>query len=325
MFPAPFNLVLACLLDALFGDPQFRLHPVRLIGDVAETAKRFFFPLGRLGGLLTLFFTALVVVVAVGLSVQKVSLLEPFFLYFFIAEKALREEGLKVYQALKDGDLKRARWLLSFIVGRETRDLSPSECIRAAVETISENFSDGFVGPLFYYLLGGIKVSALYKVVETLDSMYGYKAEPYRSFGYFPAKTDDLFNFFPARLAGLFLVLAAFLFGYQGRSAFRIMRRDAPRHDSPNAGWPEAAMAGALGIELGGPLSYHGKRFEKARLGEPLRERQTEDIKRAASLLRGAAFLWILFIFVLEVVLWRFGYPHLISAIISGLKSAWTI
>ena len=325
MFPAPFNLALACLLDALFGDPQFRFHPVRLIGDVAETAKKFFFPWGRLGGLLTLFFTALVVVVAVGLSVQKFPLLEPFFLYFFIAEKALRQEGLRVYQALKEGDLGRARWLLSFIVGRETEDLSPSECIRAAVETISENFSDGFVGPLFYYFLGGIKACALYKVVETLDSMYGYRVEPYRSFGYFPAKTDDFFNFFPARLAGLFLVLAASLSGYQGRSAFETMRRDAPRHDSPNAGWPEAAMAGALGIELGGPLRYHGKRFEKARLGEPLRERQTEDIKRAVSLLRRAAFLWILSIFILEVVLWRSGYPHLISAIINGLKNAWTI
>ena len=291
MLPAPLVLLLAYLLDQFFGDPQFRLHPVRLIGDVAEVFRRLLFRWQKFGGFLTLLFTLAVVVSAVSGLCARLPWLEPVFLYFFLAEKALREEALRVYRALKCGDLSSARHFLSFIVGRETKNLSPSECVRAAVETVAENFTDGFVGPVFYYLLGGLPLVAAYKVVETLDSMYGYRVPKWRNFGYFPARTDDFLNFLPARLAGLFLVLAAAISGLSPGRALRIMFRDARKHDSPNAGWTEAAVAGALGISLGGPLSYQGMTFHKARLGDPLRDRKVEDIKKAVSLLRRAGGL----------------------------------
>ncbi len=318
-------VILAYVLDQLFGDPHFRFHPVRLIGDVAELWRRFFYPWGRVGGFFTLLLTLVVVVGTVDLCVHLLPWSEPIWLYFFLAEKALRTEALKVYQTLSQGDLLQARKKLSFIVGRETKDLSEGECIRAAVETVAENFSDGFVGPLFYYLLGGIPLATAYKVVETLDSMYGYRTEKWRYFGFFPARADDLLNFFPSRLAGLFLVLASALLRKAPFRALKVMFRDASKHDSPNAGWPEAAVAGALGISLGGPLIYHGKRFEKAYLGDPLRPRHVEDIKEAVELLRLAAFLGVLFTTLGEVVLWKSGYLHLIDVLKNRPKSTWII
>ncbi len=321
MFPKPLALSIAYVLDNIFGDPHFRFHPVRLIGDVAEFFRKIFFRIGYLGGLFTVVFTEIVVVYVVAFAVKKMGIFEPIFLYFFIAEKALRDEAMKVYKALKVGDIELARRILTFIVGRDTKNLSHSECIRAAVETVAENFSDGFVGPIFYYLLGGIKALAFYKVAETLDSMYGYKFGPYRRFGFFPAKFDDLLNFIPSKIAGGFIVLSAWLTGYKAKEAFKVMFRDAKKHDSPNAGWPEAAMAGALGIQLGGRIVYQGQSFEKPLLGDHLREREIRDIKRAVTILRWAAFTYFLTIFLMEVCLWRFNYPHLIKAIIKWLKN----
>ena len=167
-------------------------------------------------------------------------------------------------------------------------------------------------------------MAAAYKVVETLDSMYGYRTARWSAFGFFPAKADDVLNFLPARLAGFFLVLAAAVSGLAPGRALRTMFHDARKHDSPNAGWPEAAVAGALDIGLGGPVIYHGVTFEKGRLGDPLREREALDIKRAVSLLRRASLLFILTIFLLEVFLWKSGYPHLIGAIGSWLGHVWT-
>ncbi len=318
--PPPLNIVLAYVFDLLFGDPEVRWHPVRLIGDLAQMAERLFFRWGRWGGLWALLWTSALFTGVVGGLVWLLPPLEAVFLYFFIASRALAEAAERVGEALRAGDLPRARRLLSFIVGRQTKDLSPSECVRAAVETVAENFTDAFVGPLFWYLVGGLPLAAAYKCVETLDSMFGYRTERYRAFGFFPAKTDDLLNFIPARLAGLFLSIGSLVTGLSWRRALITMWRDAKNHDSPNSGFTEAAMAGALGIELGGPVIYQGRRFEKGRFGKPLREREVEDIFRATKLLKRAALLWVLFILVWEVILWKSGYPHLIALITNGLK-----
>ncbi len=320
----PLNVLLAYGLDLLLGDPQLRWHPVRLIGDLALIWKRLFFPWGRLGGLLTLLLTVLLYTAMVYGLVWLLPPLEAVFLYFFIAHQALAREAEKVAVALKAADLPLARYRLSFIVGRDTSCLSVSGCVRAAVETVAENFTDAFVGPLFWYLLGGLPAVTLYKCTETLDSMFGYRTPRYQAFGFFPARADDFFNFLPARLAGLFLVLAAWSSGLSWKRALVTMWREARRHDSPNSGFTEAAMAGALGIELGGEVVYQGKRFEKGRFGRPLKEREVEDIFRATKLLKRAALWWLLFIFLLEVVLWRFGYPHLIALITNGLKGVLT-
>ncbi|AEH45695.1 cobalamin biosynthesis protein CobD [Thermodesulfatator indicus DSM 15286] len=319
--PTPLIILLAFVLDLLFADPQVRWHPVRVIGQVAEFFCRFFYSLGRLGGLLTLLFTSIVFVGGVSFTVCLFPPLEILWLYFFIAPTSLQKEVLKVAEALQE-NISLARKRLSFLVGRETKNLDTSQCVRAAVETLAENFTDALVGPLFWYMVGGIYGVAFYKVCETLDSMYGYKTKKWLRFGYFSAKFDDILNFLPARLAGLFIVLASGLTGQNLWRAFRTMLADAHKHDSPNSGYTEAAMAGALGIELGGPVVYQGQFFEKERFGKPLREREVSDIFLAGKIIRLATFLIVATIVFLEVFLWKLGYPNLIELIMNELKGA---
>ena len=321
-FPPFVSLSLAYLLDQTLGDPHFRLHPVRLLGDIGEIGRRIWYAWGRLGGLLTLLFSA-ACFMPVAYLLGGLPLGEAVLIYFFIAERALCQEAMLVGEALAQGRLDLARLRLSRLVGRETKDLDLSQCVRAAVETVAENFTDAFVGPLFWYLFGGVLGMTFYKCVETLDSMYGYKTPKWRQFGFFPAKVDDLLNFLPARLAALFLAFAAGLSGLSFKRAFQTMRQDARKHDSPNSGWTEAAMAGALGIELGGEVVYHGKRFEKGRLGRPLRERRVEDIFVAVKIIKRAGFLFFLMILILEVGLWSLGFHNLIQMIWNVLKGVW--
>ncbi len=300
----------AYFLDQLFGDPHFRLHPVCLIGAVAEFWRKRLYALGKLGGLLTLLGTVFVFELLVLGASRLGPFMEVVILYFYLAEKALREEALKVYQALVRKDLFQARRVLSFIVGRETKGLSSAQCVRATIETVAENFTDAVVGPLFYYVVGGLPLATFYKVVETLDSMYGYKTKKWREFGFFIARADDLLNFLPARGAMFFLVLAALFLGMPFRRAFYTAVREARKHDSPNAGWPEAAVAGALGIQLGGQVIYQGEVFQKGTLGQALRSLEPLDIKRAVALLRVATCGVVLFFCLVEVFLWKLGYLH---------------
>ncbi|NPA49939.1 MAG: cobalamin biosynthesis protein CobD, partial [Thermodesulfobacteria bacterium] len=251
------TVLLAFLADQLLGDPRVSWHPVRLIGVLAEKIRPFCYSLGKWGGALIVLLTSGAVLTLVSFLSAIFPPLEALLLYFWIAEKSLREEVERVGHLLRRGLLEEARHKLSYLVGRETKDLSLSDVVRAAVETTAENFTDSLVGPLFWYLFGGILGVSFYKVVETLDSMYGYKTPPWKDFGFFPAKLDDVLNFFPARIAGFFLALAALVWGPRFFwRALRVMLKDARRHDSPNSGFTEAAMAGALGIELGGPVVY---------------------------------------------------------------------
>ncbi|OAG26830.1 adenosylcobinamide-phosphate synthase CbiB [Thermodesulfatator autotrophicus] len=319
--PPALTIGLAFFLDLILADPQVRWHPVRLIGDLAEFFRRFFYHWGRLGGLLTLLATGLFSLWSIGLTVYFVPPIEVVWLYFFIAPTALRREVLKVAKTLEE-DISLARRRLSFLVGRETKRLDSSQCVRASVETLAENFTDALVGPLFWYLVGGIYGATFYKVCETLDSMYGYKTEKWRKFGYFPARLDDVLNFFPARLAGLFIVIAAGFCRQNFWLALKTMLADARKHDSPNSGYTEAAMAGALGIELGGPVFYQGKFFDKGRFGKPLREREVSDIFQAEKIIKVATFLVVAVCIILEVFLWKSGYQSLTALIMNALKSA---
>jgi adenosylcobinamide-phosphate synthase len=186
-----------------------------------------------------------------------------------LALRSLHLESKAVIEALAEGDLGTARQALSMIVGRETAQLDEDEILRATIETVAENASDGVIAPLFYLCLGGPVAALLYKAVNTLDSMIGYKNEHYLQFGRVAAQLDDLLNWIPARLTGLLLVAAAWLTGLNGRGAWQIMRRDAHLHASPNAGWPEAAAAGALNLRLGGDAVYFGERITKPTFGDP--------------------------------------------------------
>ena len=188
-----------------------------------------------------------------------------------LAARSLHRESRLVADALCRGDLATARRYLSNIVGRDTAGLSEPEIWRATVETVAENTSDGVIAPLFYLIIGGPTLALAYKAVNTLDSMVGYRNERYKSFGRASARCDDLANFMPARLTGLLMVAVAPLFGFPPGNAWRIMRRDGRNHSSPNSGIPEAAVAGALGVRLGGASVYSGTRVEKPTIGDPLK------------------------------------------------------
>ncbi|MCP3955074.1 MAG: cobalamin biosynthesis protein CobD, partial [Desulfobacterales bacterium] len=210
---------------------------------------------------------------------------EVIFLFYCISVRSLEKAALNVQAALREEGLPQGRAAVAMIVGRETDGLDEAEVARAAVETVAENLVDGVLSPLFYALLGGVPLALSYKMANTLDSMVGYKNEKYRYFGKAAARIDDAANYIPARLSVLFIAAAARMTGQQGKSALRIGFRDGRRHTSPNAGFPEAAFAGALGVRLGGPGTYHGRRIEKPSLGEEYGPVRTHDIRRACRLM----------------------------------------
>ena len=207
-----------------------------------------------------------------------------------LAAKSLKTESMKVYDHLMREDVEGARWAVSRIVGRDTKPLSRDGIIRAAVETVGENTSDGVIAPLFYFLFFGPGGGFVYNAVNNKDSMVGYRNEKYLYFGKIPARLDDLANLLPARLTGFLLIgTAFFLPGFDGKEAFRIWRRDRYCHKSPNSAQGEAACAGALGIQLAGPAWYFGNLHEKPWIGDETRPVEAEDIRRVNRLMMGSA------------------------------------
>ena len=202
---------------------------------------------------------------------------------------------MRVYEALKKPDLPGARTAVSMIVGRDTRSLSAAGVTKAAVETIAENTSDGIIAPLFYMAIGGPALMFLYKGINTMDSMVGYKNEKYLHFGRYAAKLDDIANYIPARISAWLMILASFFAGFDWKNAKKIFLRDRYNHASPNSAQTEAVMAGALDIQLAGNAFYFGKLYEKPTIGDAVREVETEDIKRANRLLYASAALGTLF------------------------------
>jgi len=299
---ATWLIVAAFILDVLFGDPRFLPHPVIFIGKLVRrlelTLAGLFNHVRKAGILLlvaTLFFTALV---AVGtLLLARVvdpllgSLAAVWLAWTTLALRSLHRESRKVVKHLERGSLVEARRALSMIVGRQTSQLDEQGVLRACIETVAENTSDGVIAPLFYLFVGGPVLAVLYKAVNTLDSMVGYKDEQYRELGWASARFDDLVNWLPARLTALAMIVAAPLVGLNPLQAGQMVWRDARRHSSPNAGYPEAAAAGALGIQLGGPAVYFGERVDKATLGDDLRPLTTGDYKRMLRLLYGSTLL----------------------------------
>ena len=207
-----------------------------------------------------------------------------------------------MYDRLKYGTLAEARHAVSWIVGRDTQNLDAEGVTKAAIETVAENSSDGVIAPLFYMAVGGVPLMFFYKAVNTMDSMIGYKNERYLYFGRFAAKLDDVVNYIPARLSGLLMVIASFLCGLDGKNAFRIFLRDRRKHDSPNSAQTEAAMAGALGVQLAGNAFYFGKLYEKPYIGDPLRPIEAEDIVRANRLLYRTGYLALFLVIAILLI-----------------------
>ena len=294
------------LLDLLFGDPVWLYHPVRLIGNWITWAERQLRKvcgshLMAAGGVLWV-MTALMaflipfalLALAGWLHPALRFLLETFWCFQILAARSLSSESRKVYEKLKESDLPGARRAVSMIVGRDTEKLTEEGVTKAAVETVAENTSDGVTAPLIYMMIGGAPLGFLYKAVNTMDSMLGYKNDRYLYFGRIPAKMDDIFNYIPARITGLLMTAAAFLTGLDGKNAWRIYRRDRRKHASPNAAQTESVCAGALGVQLAGDAVYFGKVYKKEFIGDALRRIEPEDIQRTGRLMYAAELLTFL-------------------------------
>ena len=301
----PTILILAFLLDLAIGDPRWLPHPVRIIGQGATAMEKC---LRRRIGTHNEKAAGLVMVISIvvpaamiaffvqmmihSFSTKIMMIMGAIILVYFasttLALRGLIDSARQVIEDVKAGGIESARKKLAMIVGRDTGSLSEEGVLRATIETLAENLSDGFIAPLFYLAIGGLPLAVAYKAINTLDSMVGYKNERYINFGRAAAKLDDIANYVPARITGMFLVAAVFihyLFRDAPRSmsvagnALRIMLRDGRNHTSPNSGVPEAAMAGAVGVRLGGTSTYGGKPVEKPLIGD----RSIENYRTAAS------------------------------------------
>lgn len=295
------------LADCLIGDPESWWHPVQGIGWMTEKLEKSLrgrlkkTPAGEMaaGGLMAgvvLLITggtaggilAIAGEIHPGLKLAGMCVIS----WQVLAAKSLKTESMKVYNALEAGDVEKARAAVSRIVGRDTKPLSEEGIIRAAVETVAENTSDGVIAPLFYLLLLGPVGALIYKAINTMDSMVGYRNEKYLYFGRIPARLDDLANLIPARLTAFLLIGAAWILpGFDGNGAFKIWRRDRYCHKSPNSAHGEAACAGALGVKLAGPAWYFGVLTPKPEIGDEKRGVEREDIVRANRLMSGSAWM----------------------------------
>lgn len=296
-------LIIGFFLDLLIGDPHNPAHPVRIIGNLAMAMERLYRRMLpkrlKLAGLLawisiivpTFLVTYLIVDLSSSINYYFGILVEGILIYFCISAKGLKVEGLKVIKVLESGDIDGARKQLSYIVGRDTKSLDETSIVRAVIETVAENMSDGVIAPLFFAGLYGAPLAMAYKAVNTCDSMFGYKNDKYINFGYASAKLDDVFNFVPARLTGYFIVMAAFILGYNHKEAYKIYKRDRYNHTSPNSAHPEAAVAGALGVKLGGANYYFGKLVEKPTIGDNIKEIEVGDLYKTNNLLLVVSFM----------------------------------
>ena len=304
-----YALILGFFLDLLIGDPHGIPHPVVYIGkliDVTEKGMRKMFPktvrgenfAGAAVWLIVVTVSAgiplLVLHLAYGANCWLGLLLETILCAQILATKSLRTESMKVYQALQTGDLSKARYAVSMIVGRDTQYLDEAGVTRAAVETVAENTSDGIIAPMLFLAIGGAPLGFFYKAVNTMDSMLGYVEMPYKNVGLVPAKMDDVFNYIPARISAFLMLAAGGLLGMDVKNGWKIFKRDRYNHSSPNSAQTESVCAGLLGLRLAGDAWYHGVLHKKKFIGDPIRQIVPEDIPLACRLLYGTAFLGLL-------------------------------
>ena len=301
--------ILAFLFDCIFGDPQSKLHPVVLIGKLIALLERFFlrkeqtnstkFMAGFMLMMLVLIISydmTLAILHFADLTENTWAILfvQAFLLSCTISPRSLAKAGFEIRDCLLHNDLKNARYKVGKIVGRDTDELDVENITRATIETIAENIVDGIISPLFFYFIGGVPLAVFYRAANTMDSMIGYKNDTYLYFGCAAARLDDVLNFIPARITGGLLVIVAFLLRFDYRNALLMMRRDACKHPSPNGGYTEATVAGALHIRLGGLNYYCGKPSFRAYMGESLETLAPLHIKQVIILMYGTTVVFLL-------------------------------
>lgn len=305
--------LLAVAIDRIIGDPRSGIHPVVMIGNLIAYLEGKLLNVQhspivkKMAGIL---LVALVLGTTYGLvwGIMKVMAdIHPwaaFFvgavlLSFTIAPNSLAKAGYEIHSYLIAGDLTQARFKVGWIVGRDTDQLTIGEVTRGTVETIAENIVDGIISPLFFFVIGGVPLAFLYRAVNTLDSMVGYKNNKYLDFGMAAARVDDVFNYIPARLTGILLILAAILLKLNVSGTISAMWRDAAKHPSPNSGFPEAGVAGALGIRLGGLNYYGGVASQRAYMGEEVNPLAPIHIKQTIHMMYAATLLFVITITIL--------------------------
>ena len=300
---------IAYVLDLIFGDPQNVVHPVQVIGKIISAGekvllrKKYKFLAGAVLNIFTVSITyTLMYLISKSVKISVFfMIIEIYLMYTIFSINSLAREGNRVYRILKEGDIEKARKDLSYLVSRDTEMMDEKMIIRSTMETISENTVDGIVAPMFYMFLGGMPLAMAYKAINTLDSMVGYKNEKYMDFGKFSAKVDDVANFIPARITGILIVLASMILGYDYKNSLKMFIRDRKNHSSPNSAHSEASVAGALGVQFGGKVSYFGKEIDKPTIGDKTKEFELEDIRKNIRIMYVTSFLSLVMFSVISV------------------------
>ena len=310
-------LVLGFCMDLILGDPHEIPHPVvfigKLISTLENTVRRIFPKTKRgeniAGGVLWLLVTAISTAIPAGIlwACREINswlalAAESIMCWQILATKSLRDESMKVYEALVTGDLEKSRYAVSMIVGRDTAQLDDLAIARAAVETVAENTSDGIVAPMLFLAIGGAPLGFFYKAVNTMDSMLGYVEMPYKNIGLIPAKMDDVMNYLPSRISALLLLAAGWILKLDVKNGWEIFRRDRFNHASPNSAQTESVCAGLLGLRLAGDAWYHGVLHKKQYIGDALREIEYGDISRTCRLLYVTAVLALIFFSIVRLL-----------------------
>lgn len=312
------DILLGFILDTIIGDPYKLPHPIRWIGSFISILEKLCRKIAKSNTMLMILGAILVFIVVfvsggITLLVLKLAsfnkyaylIVSSVICYYMLAGKSLKTESMKVYKAFENNDTEGARKAVSMIVGRDTQSLTKEGIIKAAVETVAENSSDGVVAPLIYMLIFGPVGGVVYKAVNTMDSMIGYVEEKYFYIGKFSAKLDDVLNYIPARISGILVIISAFILRYDYKNAFMIFKRDRRKHASPNSAQTESAMAGALGVQLAGDATYFGVVHKKPYIGDKKREIENEDIKRANDIMYTMTIICLVVGLVIRsVVMW---------------------
>lgn len=310
------SLIAGYALDLIIGDPQGFPHPIRLIGKLIEQVeKKLRIKYNndndekKAGAVLwlTVVGTSFIVPFLILFLASKINMtfsiiLESIMCYYILATRSLRDESMKVYTSLKNNNIIEARRFLSFIVGRDTEKLNEVSVAKAAVETVAENTSDGVIVPMIFILIGGAPLGFMYKAINTLDSMVGYKNEKYINMGRFSAIADDVANYVPSRISAYLMIAAAFITKMDYKNAFKIYKRDRLNHKSPNSAQTESVCAGALNIMLGGNNYYEGILESKPTIGDDKRTVEIEDIKRANKLMYATSLLCLIIGVILKLL-----------------------
>lgn len=309
------SLYIGYITDLIVGDPYSFPHPVKYIGKLIKVVENFIRKIAKtdkglkIGGFF-LWFVTVGTTFAVTYLVMRLAkfnavvyvIINSILIYTTLATKCLKDEAKKIYEVLKTGDLQKSRTQLSYIVGRDTANLDEKEIIRATVETVAENTVDGLIAPLFYAFIGGAPLAMAYKAINTLDSTVGYKNEKYLHIGFASAKIDDIANYIPSRISVILFTIGNFFLGNDYKNCFKISIRDRKNHKSPNCAFSEGAVAGALGIQLGGTNVYFGETVYKPTIGDKTREIEVEDIARTNKILY-ATSLTSMLVFTLFYIL----------------------